>query len=351
MLKNRWNYISAHEKNRFSITMLLMSSTVLFLFILLNRMIRFGYRAVDYYFNVILNENSILYNFFYSLSDQEFHFFIYNIIMTIALWGAIVISCAVLMLFLKKLSTKADRDVSNRISFRFKLPKNMLILLFVGLGVIYFFVMIAMGFDFALSRFGIERRTIETMAFFPRTGAGVFLYFFAYVISPSILEEFLCRYLMLNALRKYGDGFAITVSSVFFGFLHGSSGHFFFATGIGFFLAYYTIKTHSIWFAIIFHAFINSLAIFWSFVSYYGGEGLFLVLSYLSQTLIFGISVIYIVWLIKKRYDFSLKPCSNYIFLSRRQKIWGFFNVSTIIFIMMAIEQSMGAYYISGAYW
>ena len=350
MLKNRWNYTAAHEKNRFTVTMLLISSTALFLFMLIERMVRFGYRAVAHYFNVIFNENSILYNFFSSVSDEEFDFIVYNIVVTIAFWGAFVIACAVLMLFLKRISTKADLDIAHRVSFRFKMPKNVVVLLFVGLGVMYFFSMVAFGFDFVLTRFGVERRVFEGWAF-PKTGFGIFIYFFSHVISPSILEEFLCRYLMLNVLRKYGDGFAITVSSVFFGLLHGNVNQFFFATGIGFFLAYYAIKTKSIWFPIILHIFVNSLAIFWNFISYYGGEELFMLIFYLTMALVFCISVIYIIWLIRTRYDFSLKPHQNYVLVTRRHKIIGFFNVATIIFIIMAVWRSMGVYYISGAYW
>ena len=347
LLKNRWNCTTAHERNRFSVTMYLISSTTLFLFILMDRMIGFGYRVA----RLILDENGIFRNFLSSISDEEFNMLASNLIAIIAFWGACIISFAVLMLFLKRISTKADFDINNRVSFRFKMPKNTVALLFVGLGVVYFFATIAFGFDFALSRFGVERRTFDGTAFFPGTGVGVFIYFFAYVVSPSILEEFLCRYLMLNALRKYGDGFAITVSSVFFGLLHGNVNQFFFTTAIGFFLAYYAIKTKSIWFPIILHVFINSSAMFWSFMSYYSSEELFTLLSSLIMTIIFGISAIYMIWLIKTRYDFSLKPRQDYVPITRRQKIVGFFNVATIIFIVIAIWQSMGAYYISGAYW
>ena len=338
--------MTVNEKNRFSVTMYLVSSTALFLFILLDRMIGFGHRVA----RIILNENGIFRNFLSSISDEEFHILASNLITTIAFWGSFVITCAVFMLFIKRISTKADSNINNRVSFRFKMPKNAIVLLFVGLGIMYFFAMIAGGFDLALSRFGVERRFFGGMPV-PKTGVGIFIHFFAYVISPSILEEFLCRYLMLNALRKYGDGFAITVSSVFFGLLHGNVSHFFFATAIGFFLAYYAIQTKSIWFPIILHAFINSSAMFWSFMSYYNSEELVIVLSSLMTTIIFGISAIYMIRLIKTRYDFSLKPRQDYVPITRRQKIVGFFNVSTIIFIIIAIWQSSYAYYISGAYW
>jgi membrane protease YdiL (CAAX protease family) len=206
-------------------------------------------------------------------------------------------------------------------------------------------------FDLFLGAFGIEKLVYERTPF-PQTAFGVIIYFFALVVSPSILEEFFCRYLILNALRKYGDAFAIIVSSVFFGLLHGRTNAFFFATAIGFFCAYFAIKTKSIWFPIIFHAFNNAMSMFWHFVvsssEAHDFERLAEVIFQTYLTIIFGISLIYIIRLIIKK-DLSLIGRRDYIHINRGRKTAVFFNAATIIFIIMAIARSTAEYYI-GAY-
>ena len=347
MYKNRWSYTSAYEKSRFSFTMFLISSTVLLLFILIRRVTAITFRAAQTYFE-LLNEGSFLYRFFTSMEDDEFFFFANNAIILATFLISFTICCFVLMLFLRKMNTKNDLNVNNRVSFRFKMPANTVVLLLVGLAVVYFFGIISVGFDALLGVFGIERRVFESVAF-PRTAPGIIMYFTAAVIAPSILEEFLCRYLMLNALRKYGDGFAITVSSVFFGLLHGRVNAFFFATAIGFLFAYIAIKTKSIWFPIILHAFVNSVEMLRHFLFDLSGrhnsETLFILMYWAVLTALFGITMIYIIKFIVSRKSLVLERRRDYVHISPGRKTAMFFNVATIIFIVLAVMYSTFEYY------
>lgn len=333
--------------------MFLISSTILLLFILLSTIASYIFYIIERYSYFLFNENSIFYGFLTSMGDEEFNSFLNNFIITLTFWGSFIISCGAFMLFLQKIMTKDDLNINNRVSFKFKMPKNAIVLMIAGLAIGYFFIVISIGFDALISLFGIEKRVFDSIAF-PQTAAGIIMYFIAVVISPSILEEFLCRYLILNALRKYGDGLAITVSSVFFGLLHGRTNAFFFATAIGFFLAYIAIQTKSIWFPIILHAVVNSMSMFWQFFAElserHNFEWLFVLIFQFYITLVFGITLIYIIRLIRSRYDLSLKRRRDYIHISRGRKTVFFFNIATVIFIILAIWRSTAEYYISGAY-
>ncbi|MCL2071020.1 MAG: CPBP family intramembrane metalloprotease [Oscillospiraceae bacterium] len=88
-------------------------------------------------------------------------------------------------------------------------------------------------------------------------GIALFIYM---VFAAAIFEEFMCRGLMLNALKPYGNGFAIIVTGFLFGIMHGNFQQFFYAFILGIVLAYITIQTGSIFSATLLHAMFNSLA-------------------------------------------------------------------------------------------
>jgi membrane protease YdiL (CAAX protease family) len=329
--------------------MFLISSAVLLEFILLRSVESFVFGVMDGYFTFFFDENNIFYDFFSSMENEEFYALANNAASILILWISFIISCALLILFLRKVRTKADLDINNRVSFKFKMPENTIILLLFGLAIVYFCGFISIGFDGFIGLFGIQKRIYESFAF-PKTALGIIIYFISLVVSPAILEEFFCRYLILNALRKYGDGLAITVSSVFFGLLHGRTSAFFFATAIGFLSAYLAIKTRSIWFPIILHAFINSMSMLWHFISdlseAYNKEELYTLIYWSVMTVLFGVSMIYLIRLVKTRKDLSLKRRRDYIYINPGRKAAVFFNAATIIFIILAVARSTFEYFI-----
>lgn len=80
------------------------------------------------------------------------------------------------------------------------------------------------------------------------------------VIFAPILEELWFRGLVLESLRPYGNGFAIFISAILFGITHANLAQFFYATAIGFFLAYIAIHTGSIIVPMILHAIMNGIS-------------------------------------------------------------------------------------------
>ena len=95
----------------------------------------------------------------------------------------------------------------------------------------------------------------------PKGFFGFLLSFIATAITPALVEEFACRGIVLGALRKYGDGFAIIVSSILFGLMHGNFVQIPFAFLVGVICGYIVVKTGSIWIAVAVHAFNNSASV------------------------------------------------------------------------------------------
>jgi len=90
--------------------------------------------------------------------------------------------------------------------------------------------------------------------------AGVLAMVFMLVIVAPVLEEFWVRGIMFDALKPYGTGIAIILTSVIFGLMHGSLYMLFYTTAYGFALGYIRYATGSLFIVTILHAIINSIA-------------------------------------------------------------------------------------------
>ena len=80
-------------------------------------------------------------------------------------------------------------------------------------------------------------------------------------IIPAIVEEFAMRGVMLQALRRYGDWFAVGVTSVLFAVMHGNLVQAPFALILGFALGWLVLMTGSLWAGILIHFFSNFYAV------------------------------------------------------------------------------------------
>jgi len=98
--------------------------------------------------------------------------------------------------------------------------------------------------------------TIEPSTNIPSMLTMVFL---LVVIAP-IFEEFFVRGILYDALKPFGCGMAIIISSVVFGLMHGSLYMLFYSTALGFALGYLRYATGSIFVSTIFHAMINAIS-------------------------------------------------------------------------------------------
>ena len=80
---------------------------------------------------------------------------------------------------------------------------------------------------------------------------------FVFAVLPALLEELVFRGYVLHALRPYGDWFAVTVSALLFGLMHGNIVQIPFALIVGIALGWLYVMTDNIWIPIAVH-FINN---------------------------------------------------------------------------------------------
>lgn len=87
----------------------------------------------------------------------------------------------------------------------------------------------------------------------PESFTGYLWQLLSVALVPAFVEEFAIRGVVMNSLRKYGDFFAVIVSSVFFGLMHGNVMQAPFATILGVAIGWLVIKTNSLWTGIAIH--------------------------------------------------------------------------------------------------
>jgi len=90
-------------------------------------------------------------------------------------------------------------------------------------------------------------------------GGAIGMVFLLVVIAP-VFEEVWVRGIMYDALKPFGHGIAIIISSILFGFMHGSLQMLFYTTAVGFALGYIRYATNSLLVVTILHAIFNAVA-------------------------------------------------------------------------------------------
>lgn len=109
----------------------------------------------------------------------------------------------------------------------------------------------------SLGGYELENADIEM----PDGVFGLVLSFIRISILAAFVEEYCLRGHVMGNLRRYGDAFAIAMSATVFALMHGTLMQVPFALISGFALGYFSVKTNSIWPAIIGHAVNNGLSV------------------------------------------------------------------------------------------
>jgi membrane protease YdiL (CAAX protease family) len=80
------------------------------------------------------------------------------------------------------------------------------------------------------------------------------------ILFAPILEEILCRGVLLNGIKKYNKTLALLVSAFAFGLIHGNAHQFVYATVMGLVLGFIALKANSVIPSIFTHMGVNAMA-------------------------------------------------------------------------------------------
>ena len=173
----------------------------------------------------------------------------------------------------------------------------------------------------------------------PRGFFGFLLSLIATAVVPPLVEEFACRGIILGSLRKFGDGFAVLVSAILFGLMHGNFDQMPFAFMVGLALGFIVVKTDSLWIAVAVHAANNFISVAFEYLlAGLSQNAQNLIYSlYLMAALILG--VIGAV-LFSDREGFNFKKSDTESSLKQKIK-WFFTSPVIIIFAVLCVLESL----------
>jgi len=156
-------------------------------------------------------------------------------------------------------------NLSETISMKKVSPSKFFPLIFIGFAGTFIANYIASLLNVLLTPFHL---TTDLPNDYGEMGIVEFLLFAISVsIIPAIVEEFAFRGIVMGQLRKYGESFAIIVSSILFGMMHGNIAQIPFAFMVGLVLGYLTVKSNNLYPAIIVHFFNNFMSVMFTVIS------------------------------------------------------------------------------------
>ena len=149
------------------------------------------------------------------------------------------------------------------------------------------------------------------------------------VFIGPLMEEFVFRGVILRSLEKYGAGFSILMSAIFFGLIHGNIIQTPYAILMGILLGFVTLR-YSIWMAVYIHIFNNGIA----FATLYFQDQLGIF-----QLVFFGLSACYIGFFQRKKVPDVWK-----LFHFDKKLIWRVFTTFPVIlfFIISLFVMTLG---------
>lgn len=166
-------------------------------------------------------------------------------------------------------------------------------------------VIVSMGTIFG-EAVGFEFEAAESPA--PQSFGGYLWQVLSVAVVPALVEEFAVRGVMLQSLRKYGDLFAMIVSSLFFGLMHGNCLQAPFAFILGMVISWLVIKTGSLWTGIAIHFMNNFYATTLLALGEVCGTGAYVAIVAGINIIGALLGVAAIIWFIdKKEVDFELR--------------------------------------------
>lgn len=222
-------------------------------------------------------------------------------------------------------------------------------------GTAFPFLLIGVGFcAFANMATSIAGGIFESFGFSYEVGYGkdpegifgILLSVISTAIVPALVEEYACRGIIFGMFEKWGAGFALMVSSIFFGAMHGNFEQIPFAFLVGLALGLIRIKTGSIWVCMVVHGINNFISVLISYIQGFMRTDV-LNIIYLFYLTIAMLSVVIGAYLLRHRdaefFKFEKNPS---VMTVRKKAVTVFTSPVTIIFLVICIAESIGVFFL-----
>lgn len=166
--------------------------------------------------------------------------------------------------------------------------------------------------------------------------AGIILTFVQVSFVAGLVEEISLRGYVMGNLKRYGSSFAILASAIVFGIMHGNLVQAPFALVVGIVLGYFSIRTGSIWTAILIHMANNFYSVALSYIGEFFGDSVLSVV-YSAVNLFFIVSGIICFVIFQRLTRDDRDTEGNTSLLSNGEKIRAFFTSPVIIVAIVVL--------------
>ena len=284
-------------------------------------------------FGVVLRSSKQMYDAY--LTNPDFENVVYIILILLTLF--IPYFCS--YLFLKKRTLITELPLGKPYDskeFLMLIPVSLMLCL---LGSIFSSVL-AEFFD---SAFGVEFTMPEESTEYG-SAFSIIIALLSTAVIPAFVEEFCIRGVVMQPLRKYGDTFALVVSAMVFGILHGNMIQIPFAFVAGLAIGYAVIRTGTMWTGVFIHFLNNAMAVGMAAIDENCSEKICDMATVIWVGILFVAGIIFTAMLLKKNsnpfYCFAKNKACR---LTAGEKATAFlFTVPTLAaLIILCIETAM----------
>ena len=167
------------------------------------------------------------------------------------------------------------------------------------------------------------------------------------VIIPPLVEEMLFRGMLLQSLRRYGDGFAIFASALAFGLYHGNFIQMVFAFPCGIVMGLVAVRTNSLLPSILIHFLNNGTAFAVEMITRYRGSAVADQADSVVSAVLIGFGILGAAYLLMREKDFfHTAPSSSPLRLS--SKLGAFFlnfgGIATVVYAVVTSIYSLKSF-------
>ena len=161
-------------------------------------------------------------------------------------------------------------------------------------------------------------------------------------IIPGLIEEIMIRGIIMQPLRRFGDGFAIVCSALIFSLMHSNMVQIPYTFVSGLYFGYIAIATGSLWPTIVLHFLNNFTSVLGIAYASNLSEAGYLIATAITYGTIIVIGIIGGIWYFKMRYRVRL--AQGVKTLRPHEKAFAMFgNIPMVIAIMLLIISTISS--------
>lgn len=277
--------------------------------------------------------NTVLGMVFYALDQDQFSIQAYNLVKELIPFASYVMAFWVAIVFIM-----IKTDIPRSFAFPLRPPKASLCIpaIFVGLGASVIGVVASTMFSGLLEGITGYRPVMGDITP-PITGIGAQIVFaLSITVAPAVLEELLFRGVILQSLRRFGDGFALVASSVLFALLHQNLVQGPNALLMGLVIGYFVLRTGSVMTGMLMHLVNNSLALVMLYLPQFFPYDVLDNVYFIIYGLYVLLGVIAIIYLYLRKGNLFSVADSSYPMQSGQVSSVFFKSVGMILFLIVS---------------